>query len=94
MLSKTSHRSEWLSIVVCEHDKATMESLCDHLTADRHEVLPAPTASDALRLRRYNEPERRYPDLGSVRQEQKRGTHRHAAISRLGAFGLDCRRLP
>lgn len=57
MASHAPHRSEWPSIVVCEPDKAVLDSLCDHLTADRHEVLPAPTAADALRLCRYNQPD-------------------------------------
>ncbi|HJZ37131.1 MAG TPA: response regulator transcription factor [Solirubrobacterales bacterium] len=51
------HRSEWPSIVVCEPDRAILDSLCDQLTADRHEVLPAPTAADALRLCRHNQPD-------------------------------------
>jgi two-component system phosphate regulon response regulator PhoB len=34
-----------------------LESLCDHLTADRFNVLAAPTASDALRHCRYHDPD-------------------------------------
>jgi DNA-binding response OmpR family regulator len=44
-------------LVVCEDDTATLELLCDHLAADRFGVLPAPSASDALRLCRYNDPD-------------------------------------
>ena len=43
-------RKEIATVVVCEDDEATLELLCDHLTADRFEVLAAPCASDALRL--------------------------------------------
>lgn len=56
-MSHAPHRSEWPSIVVCEPDQAVLDSLCDHLTAYRHDVLPAPTGADALRLCRYNQPE-------------------------------------
>jgi DNA-binding response OmpR family regulator len=52
------HRDEIASLVVCEDDPPTLELLCDHLVADRFGVMPAPSASDALRLCRYN-----YPDL-------------------------------
>ena len=38
------------TIVVCAHDTATLELLCDHLAADHFGPLPAPSASDALRL--------------------------------------------
>jgi len=49
-------RHEIASVVVCEDDAVTLELLCDHLVADRFSVLPAPSASDALRLCRYNQP--------------------------------------
>ncbi|HEX5609589.1 MAG TPA: response regulator transcription factor [Solirubrobacterales bacterium] len=49
-------RQEIASVVVCEDDTVTLELLCDHLSADRFGVLPAPSASDALRLCRYNQP--------------------------------------
>jgi DNA-binding response OmpR family regulator len=49
-------REEIASIVVCEDDATTLELLCDHLAADRFGVMPAPCASDALRLCRYNQP--------------------------------------
>jgi DNA-binding response OmpR family regulator len=52
-----SHVSDWPLVVVCEPDESTLESLCDHLTADRFNVLPAPTASDALRHCRYHDPD-------------------------------------
>src|SRR5262245_16615610 len=49
-------RQEIANIVVCEDDTPTLELLCDHLVADRFGVMPAPSASDALRLCRYNHP--------------------------------------
>jgi DNA-binding response OmpR family regulator len=52
-----SERQEIAQVVVCEDDTATLELLCDHLAADRFGALAAPTASDALRLCRYNQPE-------------------------------------
>jgi DNA-binding response OmpR family regulator len=45
-----------VTIVVCEDDEATLELLCEHLAADRFAPLPAPSASDALRLCRYGHP--------------------------------------
>ncbi len=57
-------RKEIATVVVCEDDEATLELLCDHLTADRFEVLPAPCASDALRLASYNHPDLMILDLG------------------------------
>jgi DNA-binding response OmpR family regulator len=56
-------RQEIASIVVCEDDAITLELLCDHLVADRYGVLPAPTASDALRLCRFNQPDLLILDL-------------------------------
>ena len=50
-------REEIASVVVCEDDTVTLDLLCDHLVADRFGVLPAPSASDALRLCRYNQPD-------------------------------------
>jgi len=44
-------------LVVCEDDEMTLDLLCDHLSADRYGVMPAPTASDALRLCRFNHPD-------------------------------------
>ena len=57
-------RREIARVVVCEDDAPTLELLCDHLTADRYVVLPAPCASDALRLCSYNQPDLLVLDLG------------------------------
>jgi DNA-binding response OmpR family regulator len=51
------------TVVVCEDDAATLELLCDHLEADRFRTLPAPSASDALRLCHYKEPDLLLLDL-------------------------------
>jgi DNA-binding response OmpR family regulator len=51
------------TIVVCEEDDATLDLLCEHLTADRFQALPAPTAVDALRFCRYNQPDLLLLDL-------------------------------
>lgn len=56
-------RREVASVVVCEDDLLTLELLCDHLVADRYGPLPAPTASDALRLCRYEQPDLLLLDL-------------------------------
>jgi DNA-binding response OmpR family regulator len=56
-------RREIASVVVCEDDTSTLELLCDHLVADRYGVLPAPSASDALRLCRYKAPDLMLLDL-------------------------------
>jgi DNA-binding response OmpR family regulator len=56
-------RREIARVIVCEDDAATLELLCDHLTADRYVVLPAPSASDALRLASYNQPDLLVLDL-------------------------------
>src|SRR6187551_2181467 len=56
-------RQEIAQVVVCEDDTATLELLCDHLAADRFGALAAPTASDALRLCRYNHPDLLLLDL-------------------------------
>jgi DNA-binding response OmpR family regulator len=56
-------RREIASVVVCEDDTATLELLCDNLVADRFGVLPAPNASDALRLCRYKHPDLMLLDL-------------------------------
>jgi DNA-binding response OmpR family regulator len=57
-------REEIASLVVCEDDEVTLNLLCEHLAADRFGVLPAPSASDALRLCRYNHPDLLLLDLG------------------------------
>jgi DNA-binding response OmpR family regulator len=51
------------TVVVCEDDAPTLELLCDHLEADQYRVLPAPSASDALRLCHYKEPDLLLLDL-------------------------------
>ncbi len=56
-------RREIASVVVCEDDTTTLELLCDNLMADRFGVLPAPSASDALRLCRYKQPDLMLLDL-------------------------------
>jgi DNA-binding response OmpR family regulator len=56
-------RHEIARLVVCEDDPSTLELLCDHLLADRYGVLPAPTASDALRHCRFNQPDLLLLDL-------------------------------
>jgi DNA-binding response OmpR family regulator len=59
----SSERQEIAQIVVCEDDSATLELLCEHLSADRFGTLPAPSASDALRLCRYSQPDLLLLDL-------------------------------
>jgi DNA-binding response OmpR family regulator len=54
---------EVATVVVCEDDEATLELLCDHLEADRYKPLPAPCASDALRLCQFNQPDLLLLDL-------------------------------
>jgi DNA-binding response OmpR family regulator len=56
-------REEIASVVVCEDDDITLDLLCEHLAADRFGVMPAPSASDALRLCRYNHPDLLLLDL-------------------------------
>jgi len=51
------------SVVVCEDDAPTLELLCDHLRADRFDPLPAPCASDALRLCAFKTPDLLLLDL-------------------------------
>ena len=51
------------TVVVCEDDAPTLELLCDHLAADRFRPLPAPCASDALRLCGYRQPDLLLLDL-------------------------------
>ena len=51
-------------VVVAEDDEATLELLCDNLTADRYEVIPAPSAADALRQCHYRSPDLLLLDLG------------------------------
>jgi hypothetical protein len=63
-------QEEIATIVVCEKDEPTLDLLCEHLVADRFEVLPAPSAADALRLCRYNHPDLLLLDLAGVSQRQ------------------------
>lgn len=56
-------REEVARLVVCEDDAPTLELLCDNLVADRFGVMPAPNASDALRLCRFNHPDLLLLDL-------------------------------
>src|SRR3954467_10908071 len=56
-------REDIASLVVCDDDEVTLDMLCDHLAADRFGVLPAPSASDALRLCRFNHPDLLLLDL-------------------------------
>jgi DNA-binding response OmpR family regulator len=51
------------TVVVCEDDSATLELLCEHLAADRYRALAAPSASDALRLCHYKQPDLLLLDL-------------------------------
>ncbi len=51
------------TVVVCEDDAPTLELLCDQLHADRFEALAAPSASDALRLCHYKDPDLLLLDL-------------------------------
>jgi DNA-binding response OmpR family regulator len=51
------------TVVVCDDDPPTLELLCDHLQADRFRPLPAPCASDALRLCHYKAPDLLLLDL-------------------------------
>jgi DNA-binding response OmpR family regulator len=51
------------TVVVCEDDQPTLELLCDHLEADCIRALPAPSASDALRLCHYKQPDLLLLDL-------------------------------
>lgn len=57
-------RTEIATIAVCEDDGPTLELLCDHLAADRFAALPAPSASDAMRICRYKHPDLLILDLG------------------------------
>jgi len=57
------HSAPEATLVVCEDDAPTLDLLCDHLHADRFEALPAPCASDALRLCHYNDPDLLLLDL-------------------------------
>jgi DNA-binding response OmpR family regulator len=60
MLSGTEPRP---TLIVCEDDAATLELLCDHLEADRFRAIPAPSATDALRLCHFKAPDLLLLDL-------------------------------
>lgn len=51
------------TVVVCEHDEATLDLLCRRLAEDRFEPLPAATAEEALRLCRHHLPDLLVVDL-------------------------------
>jgi DNA-binding response OmpR family regulator len=51
------------TVVVCEDDLPTLELLCDNLEAGQYTALPAPTASDALRMCSYKAPDLLLLDL-------------------------------
>ena len=61
--SAIPHEEPLAVVVVCEDDEATLELLCDNLTADRYEAIPAPSAADALRLCHYRSPDLLLLDL-------------------------------
>jgi len=50
-------------VVVCEDDEATLELLCDNLTADSYDAIPAQSAGDALRHCHYRSPDLLLLDL-------------------------------
>lgn len=56
-------RREVASVVVCEDDAEMMDALCENLVADRFGVLPAPSAADALRICRFEQPDLMLLDL-------------------------------
>ena len=70
---------ELATVVVCEDDDPTRELLCDHLTADRYCALPAPSASDALRLCGYNHPDLMVLDLRCPMRRASTSSARFAA---------------
>lgn len=51
------------TVVVCEHDEATLDLLCARLAEDRFEPLPAATTEEALRLCRHHLPDLLVVDL-------------------------------
>jgi DNA-binding response OmpR family regulator len=56
-------RTTEATIVVCEDDCVTLELLCEHLASDRFKPVPAASATDALRLCGYLQPELLLLDL-------------------------------
>src|SRR6476659_5533660 len=93
-------REEIASLVVCEDDDVTLDLLCEHLAADRFGVMPAPSASDALRLCRYNHPDLLLLDLAlpdasglAVRREPREAAGAAPPFApRLRVMGLTGRR--
>ena len=80
------------TIVVCEDDEPTLELLCDHLHADRFAALPAPTASDALRLCHFKAPDLMLLDLACRTPTASTSSARSAApMAPPGATTLDFR---
>jgi DNA-binding response OmpR family regulator len=51
------------TVVICVEDAAVLDLLCDRLSGDHHEVLPAAGTDDALRLCRYHRPDLAVVDL-------------------------------
>jgi len=51
------------TVVVCEDDEPTLRLLCEHLEADQFRALAAPSASDALRLCQFKQPDLLLLDL-------------------------------
>ena len=84
-------RREIANVVVCEDDTTTLELLCDNLVADRFGVLPAPTASDALRLCRYKQPG---PDAARPDPPRRLGARRAAGDPRSRRHRLALRPAP
>ena len=59
----TATRTE-STLVVCEDDPLTLKMLCENLVADQFRVLAAPSASDALRLAHFHQPDLMLLDFG------------------------------
>lgn len=64
----SQHVPDIATIIFCESDEATLDLICEHLSADRFEVLPASRAADALWLCRYNHPDILLLDLALPRR--------------------------
>ena len=54
------------AVVVCTGDETILDRLCEHLSADHFDVLPARSAADALRFARYNHPDLMVLDGGTL----------------------------
>jgi hypothetical protein len=79
MLSDPEPRT---TVVVCEDDAPTLELLCDNLEADRYRGLPAPSASDALHLCHYKQPEPAAARPATVRCVRARGAAGGSSLRR------------